>query len=156
LASWLWKPNLRLEVERLANHSELSKDCRQFFLRLPVSNRKGRRAGTEIEVFLESVQESGAGHRVHLPTYLPVRLLWSHGKAAVCDRIPGAAYRLLDLGYVVSKPGKYDPETDTMDHTDVNELVFETEISSKVYVGLPLGSYKVQFLITSASTARRH
>jgi len=30
LASWISKPILRLEVERLAKHSELSNDCRQF------------------------------------------------------------------------------------------------------------------------------
>jgi len=155
VAAWFRRPRLRLDVERLAKHSELSNDCSQFILRLPVSNRKGQRAGTEIEVFLESVQEQDGARRVQLPTYLPVRLLWCHGHSAVCDRIPGAAYRLLDLGYVISEPGKYDPTTDTADQTDVNELVFQTEISNKFKVGLPLGSYKVEFLITSASTAHR-
>ena len=85
--SWVRRPILGLEVQRLDKHSELSTDRRNFILRVPVSNRRGRRAGTEVEVFLESVQEESAGHRVQLPTYLPVRLLWCHGDSVVCDRM---------------------------------------------------------------------
>src|SRR5262249_43556195 len=130
LVSWIRRPILRLEVQRLDRHSELSPDRSQFILRVPVSNPKGRRAGTEVEVFLESVEEKGASHRVRLPTYLPVRLLWCHGGSAVCDRIAGGAHRLLDLAQIVSE---YDPKTDTA-QTDVNKLVFWTEISSKFEV----------------------
>src|SRR5262245_14712976 len=84
LIAWIRKPILRLEVERLEEHSELSTDPLIFALRVPVSNRKGRRAGTEVEVFLESIQGQDAGRQVRA-TFLPVRLLWSHGDSAVCD-----------------------------------------------------------------------
>jgi hypothetical protein len=56
------------------------------------------------------------------------------------------------LGCYPLKSVKREPISQTR---DVNELVFRTKISSKVKVGLPLGSYKAQFLITSASTAQR-
>ena len=140
LASWIWKPILRLEVERLADHSDLSHDRRMFVLHIPVSNRARRRAATDIEVFLESIQRQHADRRFELPTYLPVRLLWCHGQSAICDRIAGGAYRLLDLGYITSQRGTYDPATDKTEQTDLNELGFRTEISSRFPVHLPIGS----------------
>jgi hypothetical protein len=142
--------DFRVEVERLDEHSDLITDRRILYLRVPVSNRKGRKAATEVEVFLESIQEQAAGRRVQLPTYLPLRLLWCHGDSAVCDRIAGGAYRLLDLGSLVSQTGRYNPNTDETDETDVTELELRTEIWSRFRVSLPLGSYTIQLLITSA------
>src|SRR5947207_7421835 len=99
IVSWLWKPKLELVFDKLSGFSEIING--NWCLRLPVLNRTGRRSATAIEVFLESIRQEHVRNRPQPSTYLPVRLLWTHERKPVSDRIAGGAYRLLDFGYLI-------------------------------------------------------
>jgi hypothetical protein len=159
IVSWLRKPKLELIFDRLSEFSEIIGDY--WCLRLPVSNRTGRRSATAIEVFLESIREEHAKHPLQLPTYLPVRILWAHDRKAVCDRIAGGAYRLLDLGHLTFKINiKADfVEAVVFRLPDANPVAlgFITEIDpAALRLGLPVGSYIIGFLVASDSSAERY
>src|SRR2546430_5436351 len=62
--SWIRRPKLRIETERLAEYSELIGDI--FFLRVPIANGKRKRAAKEIEVFLESIREEHVDYPLKL------------------------------------------------------------------------------------------
>lgn len=158
LRAWIRKPKLRLEIGKLAEHSELVGDV--FVLRIPVSNQRGRRAAKEVEVFLESIGEEHVEHPLQLPKYLPLRLLWCHGESPICDHVAGGAYRLLDLGRLTftinSETGFVEAVMARLNEANPIVLGFRTEIVPNFeQLGLPVGSYTLGFLIISKSTAER-
>jgi hypothetical protein len=158
IGAWIRKPRLRLEIGKLADHSELIGDV--FMLRIPVSNEKGCRAAKEIEVFLESIVEEHVDHPIHVPKYLPLRLLWCHGQGPICDHIAGGAFRLLDLGQLTftinSETGFVEAVMSRLNEANPIVLGFSTEIvPTFAQLGVPVGSYTLGFLIVSASTGER-
>jgi hypothetical protein len=149
IVRWVWKPKLELVFDRLSDFSEIrdGKRC----LRLPVSNWTRHPVANNIEVFLESIRNEHVKKPRPLATYLPVRLLWSHGSKPVCDRIASGAYRLLDIGYLVFTVGPkqlLDPDSARAD-----ALVFYTEVGT---LELAIGSYVIGFLVTSHSSVKRY
>jgi len=156
IVSRLCKPKLELVFDKLSKFSEVIQG--NWCLRLPVSNRTGRRSTTAIEVFLESIRHEHVKNPRPLPTYLPVRLLWTHERKPVCDRIAGGAYRLLDFGYLVFTP-KVTPasELDSIADTRPDALAIDTEIyPSSGRLELAVGSYIIGFLVTSDSSVKRY
>jgi hypothetical protein len=152
------KPKLRLEFGKLADHSELVDDV--FVLRIPVSNRRGRNAAKEVEVFLESIVEEHVEHPLRLPKYLPLRLLWCHGESPICDHIGSGAHRLLDLGKLTftinSKTGFVEAVKSRLNEETPVVMGFRTEIIPNFeQLGLPVGAYTIGFLIISATSAER-
>jgi hypothetical protein len=141
IVSWVRKPNLELVFDRVSDFSEII--GQNWCLRVPVSNRTGRRSATAIEVFLESIRQEHVKNPLQSPKCLPVRLLWTHDRKPVCDRIAGGAYRLLDLGYLVFAA-----------ETKPDGVAFDLEIDQKPV--LAVGSYVVGFLVTSDSSMKRY
>ena len=158
LIARIWRPQLRLEVDMLAEYSELIDDV--FVLRVSVSNQGGRSAAKQVEVFLERIREEHVKYPLQLPKYLPVRLLWCHGTGAICDRIAGGAQRLLDFGQLTftinSRTGFVEAIKARLNEVNPVVLGFSAEIVPTFgKLGLPSGSYAIDFLITSESSARR-
>jgi hypothetical protein len=155
---WLRKPVLELGFDRFSEYSELIGNV--WWLRLPVSNRASRRSAQNVEVFLESIREEYVQHPLQIPKFLPIRLIWAHGGGPVCDRIAGGAYRLLDLGQLTFtiKSGTGFVEAVMARLSEANPMVlgFTTEIIPIAQkLGLPVGSYTLDFLIASDSTVDR-
>jgi hypothetical protein len=144
IGAWIRKPRLKLLVNRLAEHSELvSVDEKAFWqLRLPIKNNGWRGAAANVEVFLSSVGKESNRDSFTAPTYLPIRLHWSHAGGPICERIPAGIYRLLDFG-------KISPSTLT--------LTFDTEIP-RVNEDLVLssGSYSLQIIIAAEHVTKRY
>lgn len=100
LVKWLrricWRPKLSIAWAN-ANHfnSELGG---HFWMRLPITNKKGRDDATNVEVFAEEIQMISAEEtRIHPGA--PMRMTWCHTGQPLYSRIPGDSFRLLDLGH---------------------------------------------------------
>lgn len=158
ISRWFWKPKLNLEARKVIDHSDLHDDV--FHLRLPVSNAKGKNPAADVEVFLEYIQMDHATDPVELPRYLPIRLTWAHGGGAICPRIAGGAYRLLDLGVISFT---VNSETDFItafsayvDNINPISLCFNAEVAANsTKLGVPSGAYTLGFLIASNSSVCR-
>jgi hypothetical protein len=86
--------------------------------------------------------------------------MWAHGGGPVCDRIAGGAYRLLDLGQLTftinSGTGFVEAVMARLSEANPVVLGFTTEIIPIAQkLGLPVGSYILDFLIASDSTVDR-
>jgi hypothetical protein len=144
IKAWRRKPRLKLLVNRLSEHSELVSVAEEAFwqLRLPIKNNGWRGAATNVEVFLSSIGKESDGDSFTSPTYLPIRLHWSHAGGPICERIPAGIYRLLDFA-------KISPST--------LALTFDTEIP-RVNEDLVLssGSYTLQIIVAAEHVTKRY
>jgi hypothetical protein len=145
------RPTLRLCFSDLAVHSERIDDT--FHLRVPVANAEGKVPATDVEVFLLSITQEHVPHPIQMPTYLPIRLVWAHGGHPVVDRIAGGTKRLLDLGHLAFTINSASSLSDAIfariDQANPVSLGFNLEIIPTAgRIGLPMGSYKLKFLIS--------
>jgi len=146
IKSWLRKPRLVPLADRVFVHSELvSIDGEAFWqLRLPIKNKAWRRAATNVEVFLSDIKETTGSELFSQPTYLPIRLQWSHARGLVCERIASGVYRLLDLGKV--RPG-----------TEPVSVTFDTEIPRvNQDLVLPDGCYILRIIVAADGVTKRY
>jgi hypothetical protein len=137
------KPRLKPLVKQLSKHSELIAIDGQGWwqLRVPIINSGLRGAATNVEVFLSGITKENDDDSFLAPTYLPIRLHWTHAGGQICPRIPAGVNRLLDFG-------KVSPST--------HVLRFDTEISlvNEVLV-LPSGSYILKIIVAADNVTRQ-
>lgn len=158
IGRWISKPNLKLEIAKMADHSEFVGD--DLFIRIPVSNGTRKQPAEAVEVFVESIRELDVQEPLDLPRYLPIRILWTHGVGPVCDRIAGGAYRLFDLGVlkftINSETGFIAAVSARIDDENPVALQFQYEIAPTAgQIGLPSGLYTLTFLLACGASVKR-
>jgi hypothetical protein len=131
---------LTIGFDKLPNYSGVLGGA--FHARVPVFNQTGKEAAREIEVFLQDINLEYSPQPFTKPSYLPLRLRWTHGSDPVCDRIAGGAYRLLDLAAL---------STDPANQQIVLSFATERNIPARLFAG----EYRLDLLITDNSTARK-
>lgn len=92
------RPRLTLD---LRDSARVSSDVRSgYWVRIPVSNARGKYTAINVEVLLKSVKIGGN----HSPRdFFPQRLRWTNTNARNCERLHAGAHRLIDLGYCVPR-----------------------------------------------------
>jgi hypothetical protein len=160
ISTWCRKPRLLLRFDRLLAHSECVQE-RFWQLRLPVFNRKWLNAATKVEVFLEYIEKQNVTHPFTPPTYLPIRLHWSHAGGPVCDRITGGTYRLIDFGKlsfsINAETGFGEAVMAELNEASRVVLGFDTEIPAvNAELRLPAGHYVLGLIVAATCVTKRY
>ncbi len=123
-------------------------------------SRKYVSAATNVEIFLARIDKEDVIHAFTPPTYLPIRLHWSHAGGPLCERIPPGTYRLVDFGKIWFNinpdTGFVEAVTAELKQASRLSLGFDTEIPSvNQELRLPAGCYVLELIVAAERVTKR-
>ena len=159
LSGWISRkwfgPKLSLRIEDAVRFSSSLDNGNSFWIRIPVQNERPSSAAEKVEVFLERATVISDHGREPLDHFLPMRLTWTYtNNGAVCDRITGETYKLIDVGVLLPKGVC---ETNGSQTTLVAPPIwrFTGEVFAHAPTALPFGSIEVSVIISAEHVAPR-